>query len=477
MKNRLASITILFLFVACCFSCRTTETHLPGDDWNRFLGPAGDGKSNETGIVVEIWADDGPPLLWQRPIGEGYAAPAISRGRLYLFDREGDTVRLVSLDARNGEELWTSEYTTEYEDLYGYSNGPRAAPVVDVETDLIFTFGAGGRLRSHRVDDGSLVWEVDTVAEFGVIQNFFGAGSVPIIEGDLLIAAVGGSPTDSPDIMSGEVAGNGSGIVAFDKRTGEVRYRVSDELASYSSPIIVNVGDRRRGYLLARGGLIGFDPANGAIDFHFPFRSKKLESVNAANPVVVDDTVFITECYGPGSALLRVHAEGFDVLRQETQRRDQSMSSHFMTPIYHEGILYGSSGRGSGEAELRAIDYETGKILWSEPGLGRVTLLYVDGHLIVFTERGQLLLIEATPERYHVLADVTPLLPESVRVADLDSSKSTGESRTDETAEGSSPHQLLQYPAWSAPVLSHGILYLRGKGRLAAMELIVPAAN
>ena len=110
-----------------------------------------------------------------------------------------------------------------------------------------------------------------------------------------------------------------------------------------------------------------------------------------------------------------------------------------MTPIYHEGHLYGSSGEGSGEAQLRAVEYTSGKILWSTPNLGRATLIYVDGHLVVFTERGRLLLVEATPERYKVVADATT---------------------------------PLEYPAWSPPVLSHGLLYLRGKGRLAAFELI-----
>ena len=305
-----------------------------------------------------------------------------------------------------------------------------------------------------------------------MVQNFFGAGSVPIVEGDLLIAGIGGSPADSPGAQSGKVVGNGSGIVAFDKRTGKVRYRITDELAGYSSPMITTIGERRWGFLFARGGLVGFEPASGKVDFHFPFRAKKLESVNASNPVVVGDTVFITESYGPGSAVLRVRPGGYEVVRRDPSPREQSMSCHFMTPIYHEGYLYGSSGQGSGEAELRAVEYASGKIMWSEPDLGRATLLYVDGHLVVFTERGRLLLVEATPEGYHVVADATPQLPRSAAVETDHPPTSTGEARTEELNDGEgTARQLLRYPAWSPPVLSHGILYLRGKGRLAAFEL------
>ena len=234
-----------------CIAGQSPAERVDGSDWPVFLGPTGDGKSSETGILKH-WNEDGPPLLWQMPVGEGYAAPSVADGRLFLFDRHRDTVRLTCIDAGTGDELWRSEYATDYEDMYGYSNGPRAVPVVD--GDLVYTFGPAGRLRSHRVDDGSLVWQVDTAATFGVIQNFFGASSVPVVEGDLLIAAIGGSPEDSPGIQSGKVVGNGSGIVAFDKRTGEVRYRITDELASYSSPRIVTIGERRWGFFFARGG-------------------------------------------------------------------------------------------------------------------------------------------------------------------------------------------------------------------------------
>jgi outer membrane protein assembly factor BamB len=430
------SSRILTLSLIGVLSGLSAGERAAGSDWSGFLGPTGDGRSSETGISTS-WAKEGPPLLWQLPVGEGYAAPSVAGGRLFLFDRHGGKMRLTCVNARTGDEIWRSEYPTSYEDMYGFSNGPRAAPVIDGER--VYTFGAEGRLRCHRVKDGSLVWDVDTASTFGVVQNFFGVGSSPVVEGDLLIAVIGGSPPDSPGIQSGKVVGNGSGIVAFDKRTGKVRYKITDELAGYSSPIVVTIGERRWGFFFARGGLTGFDPASGKVDFHFPFRAKKLESVNASNPVVVGDTVFVTESYGPGSAVLRVRPGGYEVVRRDSSPRDQSMSCHFMTPIHHEGYLYGSSGQGSGEAELRAVEYDSGKIMWSAPGLGRATLLYVDGHLVVFTERGRLLLVEATPERYNVVAETTP---------------------------------LLQYPAWSPPVLSHGILYLRGRGRLAAFELI-----
>ena len=70
--------------------------------------------------------------------------------------------------------------------------------------DRVYTFGVGGRLRAHRVADGELLWEVDTSERFGVIQNFFGVGSTPVVESDLILVMVGGSPPESPDLDSNQ---------------------------------------------------------------------------------------------------------------------------------------------------------------------------------------------------------------------------------------------------------------------------------
>src|SRR5262249_39715105 len=159
-------------------------------------------------------------------------------------------------------------YPTKYEDAYNYSNGPRCCPVID--GDRVYIYGVEGMLHCVRAVDGKLVWKVDTKARFGVVQNFFGVGSTPVIEGDLLIAQVGGSPPNSGTLTTLEQKGNGSGIVAFDKYTGEVKYQVTDELASYSVPMLATINGRRWCFVFARGGLVALEPATGKVDFQYP---------------------------------------------------------------------------------------------------------------------------------------------------------------------------------------------------------------
>ena len=241
-------------------------------------------------------------MLWQVSLGTGYSSPVTSEGRLFQFDRQGGRARLRAFESETGKPLWQFDYASDYVDTYGYDNGPRASPVVDRER--VYIFGAEGMLHCLDARTGKPVWKVDTAADFGVVKNFFGVGSTPVLFGDLLIVQVGGSGAGAADAAGqlDRAQPDGTAIVAFDRRNGKVKYKLGDELASYSSPTLAKVGGRPWCFLFARGGLLGFDPAKGTLDFHFPWRATILESVNASNPVVVGDQVFITETYGPGSA-------------------------------------------------------------------------------------------------------------------------------------------------------------------------------
>lgn len=433
-------------------------------DWPQFLGPHGTSVSPEKGIITP-WPEKGLRVVWHKELGSGYGAPTIRGDKLYVFDRLADRValppdpegrrgvglrdgkmaRLLCLEAKTGKELWSFEYPTAYRDHYGYNNGPRCCPVLDGEH--VYIFGVEGILHCLNADTGKVVWKVDTTAEFGVVQNFFGVGSTPVVEGDLLIVHVGGSPpgSDARDFM--ELKGNGSGVVACDKRTGKVAYRISNELASYAGPVLTTIGGRRWCFVFARGGLLAFDPKDGKIDFHFPWRADVLESVNASNPVVVGDKVLISETYGPGGALLKVRPGGYDVLWDDAKKSKKSLQCHWMTPIHHDGYVYASSGRHPQNAELRCVELATGAVKWSVPRLTRSSLLMVDGHFICLSEDGALRLLKVNPRQYEEVSDMDVKDPKTGSV-------------------------LVQYPCWAAPVLANGLMYIRGEGRVVCLELI-----
>jgi outer membrane protein assembly factor BamB len=449
----LAILTCLLL-TGCAFAADGGDEKLPedlrtrttGSDWPCFLGPTANSVSAEKGIVSP-WPKQGLRVVWEKKVGEGYAMPAVSRGRLFVFDRLRDRNRLQCWNSEKGEFLWVFEYPTDYEDLYGYSGGPRCYPVVD--GNRVYVYGPEGMLHCVRADDGKMLWKVDTKAEFNVVQNFFGVASTPVVEGDLLLVQVGGAAKggNSADFM--RLKGNGTALVAFNKHTGKVVYKTGDELASYSVPVLATVGDKRWCFLFARGGLLGLDPKTGKVEFHYPWRAKILESVNASNPIVVGDKVFISETYGPGSALLKVKGNGVEEIWTDAKkdRDDVSMQCHWMTPIHVDGYLYGCSGRHENNAELRCIELATGKVMWSQPDLTRTSLLQVDGHFLCLGEDGVLRLLKINPKKY-----------EEVSRMDL---RKPGEVKRAATS-----------PFWAASILSHGLLYIRGNGRIMCLELI-----
>lgn len=427
---------------------------IAGDDWPGFLGPRGDSVSNETGILTD-WQRRPPRIVWQVDLGTGYGICTIARGRCFQFDRLGNQARLRCFHSETGARQWTYTYPTLYQDYYGYNNGPRCSPVVD--GNRVYIYGAEGQLHCINVTTGEKIWAIDIEGEYGVVQNFFGVGSTPVIFNDLLLVMVGGSPPDSPvdPGLLERLIGNGTGIVAFDKRSGKERYRCSNELASYAAIQLAKVNGRDWGFAFSRGGLLGFDPAVGKQRFFYPWRAKIRESVNASCPVVVGNEVLISETYGPGASLLAIQDDSFQVTwKDDARRRVKSLQAHWNTPVYHEGYVYASSGRHDSNAELRCVEWRSGRVTWSEPGLQRCSILLVDGHLFTQSENGDLLLVKATPVKYELVS--------KLELRDKE--------RRNEFSGLSLP--LLRPPAWAAPILSHGLLYVRGSDRLVCLELI-----
>ena len=422
-------------------------TRPSGADWPTFLGPTGDGKSSETGILKD-WSAGKLKVLWQTDTGEGYGIGSVAAGRYYHFGRFRGGAKLRCLNAETGELLWEFTYASNYRDMYGYDSGPRASPVID--DGRVYIYGVEGMLHCLDAISGQEIWKLETMKRFGVIQNFFGVASTPVVFEDLLIVMVGGSPDESQKIAPGLlnlVKPNESGLIALDKKTGELKYQSVNDLASYSSLKLTTLSGQPVVLAWMRGALFGVSPQTGEVVFQFPWRSRKLESVNASTPVVVDDKVLISECYEIGSALLQFD-ETFSpaVLWSDQGKRNKSLEAHWNTPIVLGDYVYGCSGRHTGPAELRCVNWRSGKILWKEKGLTRTSLTFIDGHFIVLGEEGQLQLIKADAEKFNLVTSYEP---------------GQGENAAD-----------FSRPCWAAPVVSHGLMYVRGKKKLVCFELI-----
>ena len=371
-------------------------------DWTSFLGPAHNGTSAETRLTRTL----PPPLVWEFPKGTSYTSPAILGDRLVYVHRVGDEEVVECLHAETGESRWQFRYPTSFEDRYGYNNGPRSSPVID--GNRVYTLGAQGQLHCFDIGSGALVWRRHINAEYKVPQDFFGTATTPLVEDKLLVINVG--------------APGGPCVVGLDKVSGREVWRAGKEWGpSYASPVPAIVHGRRRVFVFAggesdppSGGLLSLDPANGAVDFTFPWRSRSYESVNASCPVVFDNKVFISASYRTGGVLLEIRPD----FTHRQVWTTQEFGLHWNTPIYRNGHLYGFDGRNEPDASLACVDVASGKAVWRATpewnetvAVGsqrreqlvstyRGSLLAVDGQFLCLGELGHLVWMDLSPKGY-----------------------------------------------------------------------------
>ncbi len=376
--------TILFLYLCSSVFIRGS---IFAADWPQLLGPTHNGISAETGLV-RSWSEKGPPVLWEHDVGEGYSAPVIAGGTLVIFHRVGDEEVVEALDAASGKPHWKFAYPTKYADSYGKGDGPRSTPVI--AGGKVYTLGAEGMLHCLDLKDGTKRWEKSLAKEYAPKPSFFGVGTSPLVEGNLLLVNVGAK---------------GAGIVAFDKDSGKEVWKATDDEASYSSPVAVTLDGVRHVFFFTRTGLVDLDPKDGKVRTSKRWRSRMEASVNAAAPLVIGDRLFLTASYGTGAVLLRVGKDG----TEEVWKGDESLSSHYNTPIHKDGYLYGIDGRQERGGRLRCVELKTGQVKWDKERFGCASMILADGLIIALTEDGDLVLIEPTPEGYREKARATVL--------------------------------------------------------------------
>ena len=445
--SRIGSTIVAFVIVFFFQTLAVSQT----EDWPQFLGPRQNGTANDTNILRD-WSGDQIETAWTLPVGEGYSIGSVAGGCYFHFDAETENgqSRLRCINLETGKLKWEHSDDCSYKDQYGYDSGPRSSPLI--HDGLVYIFGVDGWLRCLDANDGSLKWEHDTGKKFGVLQNFFGVASNPIIHDDSLLVMIGGSPADNQDIPKGKLdlaKPNGSAIVAFDRKTGKVKYKTGDDLASYTSLRLVELHQQPIALAWLRESLIGFRPGDGEVLFKFRWRARKLESVNASTPVVDGNKIFLSESYGPGGVQLAVDAAAdkenktawsVKEVWSDKGRREKSIAAHWSTPVLHDGFLFGCSGQHGGSAEFRCVRWSDGKVMWAERGLGRTSATLCGEHLIILSERGRILLVKASPESFQLVTEYK---------GDI----------------------KFRQPCWAGPVVAQGKLIVRGKNKVVCFPI------
>lgn len=409
---------VFTICLAACGALMAGGLCLAGD-WPQFLGPARNGVAGDA-RVMDTFAAGGPPTVWTRGVGQGFAGPVVVGGKLILFHRLADKERVECMDAHTGKTIWASDYATAYQDDFGFDEGPRATPAV--AEGRVFTFGADGALNGWDLGSGRNLWSVDTKKTFGSAKGFFGRACSPLVEGNAVILNIGGAS---------------AGIVAFDAKSGMTLWKATNDPAGYSSPIAATIHKKRYILALTRSGLVALQPASGKVFFRYPFRSRMDASVNAATPLVIDDTIFVSASYGTGAALLQFDEAG----PRKIWAGDNILSNHYATSVCCDGYLYGFDGRQEMGPSLRCVELKTGKVRWSEDHFGAGTILLAGKQLLILTEKGELILAPASADAFRPTAQA----------------------------------QVLAFNSRAYPALCDGYLYARSTDKLVCVDLRKPA--
>ena len=380
---------ILLLAVVAACAC---GTGVAAEDWPQFLGPDRNGVYRGP-AMAETWPAGGPPVVWRKPVGQGFAGPVVVQGRVIVFHRMGNNEVVDALVAKTGANQWRYQYPSAYRDDFGFDEGPRSVPVVS--GGIVYTYGAEGQLHAVDLATGRRVWSVDAMRRFGVPKGFFGAAGSPLVNDGRVLANVGGPK---------------AGVVAFDAKAGTVLWTSTDEQASYSSGVAATIAGRLYALFLTRNGLLGLDPSTGTVAFRRSWRARLAASVNVAAPLVIGDLIFVSAQYGPGAGVLRL--EGTTLV--DLWSSDDVLSNHYATSVYRDGYLYGYHGRQEFGPSLRAVDLKTGKVQWSEEQFRAGTVTLAGDRLLVMRESGEMILAPASPQAFRPLARAQ-VLPGTVR--------------------------------------------------------------
>jgi outer membrane protein assembly factor BamB len=338
------------------------------------------------GVSLESFNKDKVRQIWRQPCGGGYAGVAVAGQGAVTIEQRGDDEVVVCYEADTGKECWTYPYPAHFQETMG-GPGPRATPTI-ADGD-VYSLGATGVLVRLDGSTGREKWKVNILE--GNDNIMWGMSGSPLVY-DKVVVVNPGTQRESA---------KGRAVIAYDRETGKEVWTAGSAQAAYASPMLATLAGRRMVLIFDAEGLAGYDAANGEeILPHYPW--KTMSDINVAQPVVLpDDRVFITSGYWHGCDLVKIAQAGstFKPSSAWPNAPSKDMRCKFSNPVYHEGFLYSLD-----ESErLVCVDAATGKRQWKDGHYGHGQLLLVGDKLVVLTETGQLVMVEANPKAFHEL--------------------------------------------------------------------------
>lgn len=284
-----------------------------------------------------------------------------------------------------------------------------------VDDGHVYTHGATGSLLCLDAETGDKIWGFNTLEKFGAKTLEFGMSASPVVNGDMLVVVVG-----APD---------GKSLVSLNKATGDVVWTSLSDLGGYSTPIHIDVDGTKQIVVLTGKSVVGVAADDGRELWRHPWETTL--DANVATPIYRDGLLFISSGYGTGCALFKLSVTDGAATAEELWA-SKSMKNYFSTSILHEGHIYGFNN-----TMLTCMDFETGDVTWRQRGFNKGSVLMADGKLIILGERGTLALAETSAEEYMEISSVP----------------------------------IFEGKSWTVPTVAGGKMFLRNEEELVCLNL------
>jgi outer membrane protein assembly factor BamB len=386
--------------------------------WTQWGGPHRNFQT-EAGSLRDTWPASGPPVIWKRPIGEGYSSPAVENGMLYTMYGKPREEVVLAANAETGKTLW--EHTTPMtfqSDAPEQGNGPYATPLV--VGDRLFTTGVAGRLQCLEKKTGKLLWTQQLWTDHQGSRLMYGYASSPIAFRETVIVPVGG---------------RGKALMAFKQADGTVAWGKGDFGNVYSSPVLIDVDGLEELAVLMDGAILAVNPHNGDLQWHVPFKADY--SIAVSTPVWgPGNLLFVSSEYGGGTKVIELQRHGLQTKATELWSSNRLRLHHGNAMRIGDAIYFSSGGKGS-QAILSAVDVRTGKIHWQERSIEKATFVWADQKLVTLDQDGNLMIAHPSPQGFKIAAKAA----------------------------------LLTHLSWTPPVLVGSRVYIRDRRNMMAVEL------
>jgi outer membrane protein assembly factor BamB len=360
----------------------TTKNDFPG-----FLGPQRS-ESVDNVRLSRNWKDQPPQKIWRQNIGAGWSAFSVVNGHAVTMEQRGEMELTTCYNVDTGKLEWAHSTPSRYDGIQG-GPGPRSTPTID--DGLVFALGSMGHLACLDGSNGKALWEKDLLKEFGITTDEewaavpWGRSTSPLVVGQQLIVPIGGRK-GGPYIS----------LVAFDKRSGAVLWKKGECQISYASPAAARLAGVEQILVVNEDTAAGHDAKTGEVLWDCPWSGHTNSDPNVSQSVpIAPDQVLLSKGYNGGSKLIRLAPAADGVFKVQVVWEDSHvLKTKFANVAVLDGYAYGLS-----DGILECVGLTSGVSKWKQGRYGHGQILRVGDLLLVLTERGEVVLVEATPDR------------------------------------------------------------------------------